>query len=357
MKSNFNSLSRRRFLTLTLSGAAATALAACVRPVAPAAAPAAVPAAPAAAAKPKVFAAYATPLEEPWPSIIHAALTAEKDAGTIDYRFQDNIGYKGDMDKVIRKEIESNKPDIIVGDAFGNEDIVAKAARDNPGVAFAFGMPGGPAEPNLSVFDNWIHEPAYLSGLIAGKLTKSNKIGVVAAMPIPEVNRIVNGFIQGAKETNKDVAVSVSYINSFFDPAVAKEAALAQVAAGADVLFAERFGVIDAAKEKGIPAFGAMKDQNELAPDTVVTGPVWSMRPTIQFLVNQVKKGAYTAQDLKDFSMMVKGGASLAPYHGWDAKLPADVKDLVKKRQDEIISGKFRVDINESDPAAAGAAK
>lgn len=332
---------------------AAVALAACAAP--PASAPAATTSsatAPAASSgKLKVFAAYATPLEEPWPSIIHAALTAEKDAGTIDYRYQDNIGYKGDMEQVLRKEIEQNKPDIIMGDAFGNEELVAKVAADNPKVAFAFGMPGGPANPNLSVFDNWIHEPAYLSGLIAGKLTKSNKVGVVAAMPIPEVNRIVNGFIEGVKENNKDAQVSVSYINSFFDPAQAKEAALAQVAAGADVLFAERFGVIEAAKEKGIPAFGSMKDQNELAPDTVVTGPVWNMRPTVQYLIDQVKKGAYTAQDLKDFSMMTKGGSSLAPYHGWESKLPADVKDLVKKKTDEITSGKFRVDINESDPA------
>lgn len=329
-----------------LIAVAAVALAACAAP--PAAAPASSGAA--ATSKLKVFAAYATPLEEPWPSIIHAALNAEKDAGTIDYRYQDNIGYKGDMEQVLRKEIEQNKPDIIMGDAFGNEELVAKVAADNPKVAFAFGMPGGPANPNLSVFDNWIHEPSYLSGLIAGKLTKSNKIGVVAAMPIPEVNRIVNGFIEGAKESNKDAQVSVSYINSFFDPAQAKEAALAQIAAGADVLFAERFGVIEAAKEKGIPAFGSMKDQNELAPDTVVTGPVWNMRPTVQYLIDQVKKGAYTAQDLKDFSMMTKGGSYLAPFHSWESKLPADVKDMVKKKTDEIIAGKFRVDINESDP-------
>ena len=342
-------ISRRRFIALTASAAALSACAAPLPRVVVTAAPAA--GASAMKAKPKVFAAYATPLEEPWPSIIHAALEEEAKAGNIEYKWQDNIGYKGDMDKVIRKEIESNKPDIFIGDAFGNEEIVAKAAKDNPEIAFAFGMPGGPANPNLSVFDNWIHEPAYLSGLIAGKLTKSNKIGVVAAMPIPEVNRIVNGFIQGAKESNKDANVTVTYLNSFFDPATAKEQALAQISAGADVLFAERFGVVDAAKEKGIPAFGAMKDQNSLAPDTVVTGPVWSMRPTVQYLVDQVRKGAYQAQDLKDFSMMVKGGASLAPYHGWESKLPDDVKALVKQRADEILAGKFRVDINESDPA------
>jgi basic membrane lipoprotein Med (substrate-binding protein (PBP1-ABC) superfamily) len=339
--------SRRQFIILA-TGAGATLLAACQAPRA--AAPAA-PAAPTAPAKLKAFGVYGTPLEEPWPSVIHAALLAEQEAGNIEYKWQDNIGYKGDMEKVLRKEIEQNKPDLIMGDGFGQEDQVIRVAKDNPDIAMVFGMPGGPVNPNLSVFDNWIHEPAYLSGLIAGKLSKSNKIGVVGAMPVPEVNRIVNAFIQGARETNPDSQVAVSFINSWFDPAQAKEAALAHIAAGADVLFAERFGVIEAAKENGLPAFGSMKDQNELAPDTVVTGPVWDMAPTVTYVLDQVKKGAYQAQDLKDFSMMVKGGASLAPFHSWESKLPQDVRDLVKQRTEEILNGKFRVDINESDPS------
>jgi basic membrane protein A and related proteins len=303
------------------------------------------------AAKLKVFAAYATPLEEPWDAVIHNALLKEKDAGTIEYKWQDNIGYSGDMEKVLRQVAEQDKPDIIFGDAFGNEELVSKVAKDYPKIAFIFGESNGPQNPNLSVFDNWIHEPAYLAGMIAGKLTKSNKIGVVAAMPIPEVNRIVNAFEQGAKETNKDADLRVSFINSFYDPAAAKEAALAHVAAGADVLYAERFGVIEAAKEKGIPAFGSLTDQNSLAPDTVVTSPVWDMHPTVQYVINQVKGGTYTAQDLKDFSMMGKGGASLAPYHNWDTKLSKDIQDLIAAKAADITSGKFRVDINEAAPA------
>lgn len=298
----------------------------------------------------QVFAAFATPLEEPWDGVIHKALLAEQEAGTIDYKWQDDIGYSGDMERVIRQEAEQNKPDIIIGDAFGNEEAVARVAKEFPDIAFVFGSGGGPVDPNLSVFDNWIHEPAYLSGLIAGRLTKSAKIGVVAAMPIPEVNRIVNAFIQGAREVNAASEVRVSYINSFYDPAAAKEAALAHISAGADVLYAERFGVIEAAKEQGLPAFGSLTDQNSLAPDTVVTGPVWDMRPTVQYVIKQVKAGAYTAQDLKDFSMMAKGGASLAPYHDWEQKLPQDVKDLVSQKMEAIKAGTFRVDINEADP-------
>ncbi|MCA9839484.1 MAG: BMP family ABC transporter substrate-binding protein, partial [Trueperaceae bacterium] len=213
-----------------------------------------------------------------------------------------------------------------------------------------FGSGLGPSEPNLSVFDNWIHEPAYLSGLIAGTLSESGVIGVVAGYPVPEVNRIVNAFVVGAQEANSDADVKVTFINSWFDPAAAKEAALAQIDAGADVLFAERFGVIEAAQEKGLYAFGSMSDQNSLAPETVVTGPVWHMEPTVQYIIRQVAGGTYTAQDLKDFSMMAKGGASLAPLHGFESSLPAELVDMVKNREQEILTGLYRVPINEEAP-------
>jgi basic membrane lipoprotein Med (substrate-binding protein (PBP1-ABC) superfamily) len=200
------------------------------------------------------------------------------------------------------------------------------------------------------VFDNWIHEPAYLCGLIAGKMTKTNTVGAVAAMDIPEVARLVNAFYQGAKEANPNIKRKTTFIGSFFDPPKAKEAALAQIAAGVDVIFAERFGVIEAAKEKGILAISNMSDQSELAPDTVITGPIWDMWPTVQAAVKQVHGDAYTASDFGAFSFMAKGGSYLAPYHGWDAKLPADVKQLVADKQAAILAGSFRVNVDENTP-------
>ncbi|MBX3080604.1 MAG: BMP family protein [Anaerolineae bacterium] len=301
--------------------------------------------------KPLVVGIYATPLEEPWPNVIHQALLAAETAGEITYKHTDNIGYSGDMEKVLRDTAEKDSPALIIGDGFGNEEAIRAVAADYPNIAFAFGSELGPSEPNLSVFDNWIHEPAYLCGLIAGSVTKSNIIGVVAAMPIPEVNRLVNAFEQGAKEANEKVEIRVTYINSFFDPATAKEAALAQIDAGADVLYAERFGVIEAAAERKVLVFGNMSDQNSLAPEYVVTGPVWSMTPTVEYLLKQIKGGTYTAQDLKDFSMMAKGGSSLAPLHDFEKSLPKEVLDLVNKRLEELKAGKFRVEINEKAPA------
>jgi basic membrane protein A len=307
-----------------------------------------------AAAKLSVFGAFATAIEEPWDGVIHAALQKEEQAGRIDYKFVDDIGYSGDMERQLREVAEADKPDVIFGDAFGNEEAVRRVASDFPDIAFVFGSGGGPSEPNFSVFDNWIHEPAYLSGLIAGKLTKTNTLGVVGGYPVPEVNRIVNAFVQGAQEANPKVETKVSFINSWFDPAAAKEAALAQIDAGADVLFAERFGVIEAAKEHGLLSFGNMSDQRSLAPTSVITGPVWNMEPTVGFVLNQVGKGSYTAQDLKDFSMMGKGGASLATINtAVKGGIPAAVESLVAKREAEIKSGAFRVNIDEAQPSGS----
>ena len=304
-----------------------------------------------------VFGAYATAIEEPWDGVIHAALNKAQEEGKIEYTYTDDIGYAGDMERILREVADEVQPNVIFGDAFGNEEAVRRVAADYPEIAFVFGSGGGPAEPNFSVFDNWIHEPAYLSGMLAGGLTESNVVGVVGGLPVPEVNRIVNAFIAGAEAVNPEVDVKTSFINSWFDPAAAKEAALAQVDAGADVLFAERFGVIEAAAENGLYSFGNMSDQTELAPESVVSGPVWNMNPTVEYIINQVGGGTYTSQDLKDFSMVAKGGATLAPINEVvEGGIPADLIEQVQAKEQEIITGLFRVDIDEAQPPASSAA-
>src|SRR5512143_954002 len=104
---------------------------------------------------PSVFGAYATAIEEPWDGVIHSALQKAQKDGRISYDFTDDIGYAGDMERVLREVAEQKKPAIIFGDAFGNEEAVRRVAKDFPEIAFVFGSGGGPAEPNFSVFDNW----------------------------------------------------------------------------------------------------------------------------------------------------------------------------------------------------------
>jgi basic membrane lipoprotein Med (substrate-binding protein (PBP1-ABC) superfamily) len=318
---------------------------------APTVAPAPATAVPAPVAKKiKVFGAFATPLEEPWDGVVHAAIKKASDEGKIDYTFIENIGYAGDMERVLREACEKEKPDIIIGDSYGNEEAARRVALDYPQIAFVFGSGGGPVDPNFSVFDNWLHEPGYLAGMLAAGMSKKGMIGIVAAMPVPEVNRIVNAFQDGAKEVNPKIKTSITYINNWFDPAAAKEAALAQIAQGADVLYAERFGVVDAAKEKGVWSIGMMSDQNELAPDLVLTSVEWNWTPSIEYLIKVVGAGAYTAQDLKDFSMFAKGGSLLAPYHNTESKIPAELLTKINDKAKAIKNGEFRVDINDGAP-------
>lgn len=300
----------------------------------------------------KIYAIFSTPAEEPWVSVITAACEKLVEEGRAEFAYSDALGYAGDYERVLREVAEQQKPDIITGDSFGNEEAARRVAKDFPEIAFVFGSGLGPAEPNFSVFDNWIHEPAYLLGMLAGGLTKTDKVGVVGGVPVPEVNRITNAFIRGAKDYNPDVTVYVTFINSWFDPAKAKEDALAQIELGADVMYAERFGVIEAAAENGLWAFGQMNDQHELAPDYVVSSSVWNLTPTFEYVLATLEAGVYTAQDLKDFSMMGKGGAFLAPYYGLEAKLPADLLAAVEAKRLEILNGAFRVDIDESTPGA-----
>ncbi len=302
------------------------------------------------AGKLKVFAAFATPIEEPWDGVIHRALLKAQEDGMIDYTYTDHIGYSGDMERVLREICEKEAPALILGDAFGNEEAVRRVAADYPEIAFAFGSGMGPVEPNFSVFDNWIHEPGYLMGMYAGGLSKTGKVGIVGPYPVAEATRVINAFRAGAREMNPDVTFMITWINSWYDPAAAKEAAQAHIDNGADIIYGYPFGAIEAAANAGLYTFGMMEDQNSLAPDYVVTSAVWNMTPTVEYLIKQIKAESYTAMDLKDFSMFAKGGAILAPLHGLESKIPAELVTKVTEKEEAIRTGAFRVDINEAIP-------
>jgi basic membrane protein A and related proteins len=212
------------------------------------------------------------------------------------------------------------------------------------------GSSGKPQEPNFGVFDNFIKEPAYLSGMIAGGLTKSNKIGMVGGYPIPEVNRLMNAFIAGAKEVNPKIEFTVSFINSWFDPPKAKEAAFAMIDKGADILYAERFGVSDAAKERGKLAVGNVIDTQDKYPDTVVASALWNMEPTIDLAIKTVKAGKFKAEDYGQYSMMKFKGSELAPLGTFAGKVPAELMAKVKAREQAILDGKFNVKVNDGQP-------
>ena len=168
----------------------------------------------AAQSKTKVAAVYTVPFEQQWVSRIHKALKAAEARGEIEYKASENVS-NADYERVMR-EYATGGSNLIVGEAFAVEAAARKVAKDFPKVSFLLGSSGKPQPPNFSVFDNYIQEPAYLSGMVAGGVTKTNKIGMVGGFPIPEVNRLMNAFMAGATEVNPKDEFPVSFINWWF---------------------------------------------------------------------------------------------------------------------------------------------
>ena len=259
------------------------------------------------------------------------------------------------MERILREVAEIDVPDIIFGDAFGNEEAVRAVAADYPDIAFVFGSGGGPAEPNLSVFDNWIHEPAYLSGMLAGGLTKSGVIGVVGGMPVPEVNRLVNAFIAGAEGGQPRGGGQGQLHQQLVRPGRGQGSRPGpdRRRRGRPLRRALRRHR-GRRRERRLRLRQHERPERSWPPTTSSPAPVWNMQPTVEYVVNQVDGGTYTAQDLKDFSMFAKGGAALAPIATELVReVPAELVEQVTARESEIKSGIFRVDINESTPAGS----
>ncbi|MFT3848777.1 MAG: BMP family protein [Propionivibrio sp.] len=296
----------------------------------------------------KVAAIYTVPFEQQWVSRIHKALKAAEARGEIEYKATENVA-NADYERVMR-EYATGGNQLILGEVFGVEAAARKVAKDFPKTAFVMGSSGKPQAPNFSVFDNFIQEPAYLSGLIAGGMTKSNKIGLVGGFPIPEVNRLMNAFMAGAKETNPKVEFSVSFINSWFDPPKAKEASFAMIDKGVDLMYAERFGVSDAAKEKGILAIGNVIDTQPQYPDTVVASALWNMEPSVDRAIKLVKDGKFAAEDYGIYSTMKYKGSELAALGTFEKKVPAEIVAKVKAREKEILDGRYTVKVDDGQP-------
>ena len=299
----------------------------------------------------KVAAIYSVPFEQQWVSRIHKALKAAEARGEIEYKASENVA-NADYERVMREYATAGNA-LIVGEAFPIEAAARKVAKDFPKVSFLMGSSGKPTAPNFSVFDNYIQEPAYLSGMIAGGMTKTNKIGLVGGFPIPEVNRLMHAFMNGARETNPKVEFSVSFINSWFDPPKAKEAAFAMIDKGADVMYAERFGVSDAAKEKNKLAIGNVINTQDKYPDTVIASALWNMEPTIDRALKLVKERKFTAEDYGQYSMMKFKGSELSPLGTFESKVPADIKAKVKAKQEAVLAGKYTVKVDDTQPKAA----
>ena len=306
----------------------------------------------AAGSKLKVAGIYTVPIQQKWVARLHLALDAAAKRGEIEYVYSESTA-NTDYVRVMREYCDSGMQ-MIVGEAFGISKEARKVADDYPEISFLMGDPFKPHGDNFSVFDNYIHEPCYLMGIIAGHMTKANKIGMVGGYAIGEVNRLFHAFMNGARSVKPEIQFKVTFIGSWYDPPKAKEAAFAQIEAGVDIMYAERAGVVDACREKGILAFGNVNDMNkeENGENVVVTSALWHMENAINHAIGLVKSGNFKAEEYHSWTMMAKGGATLAPYYEFENKISSDVKAQVAKLSDDILAGNFVVEINDEEPTS-----
>jgi basic membrane protein A and related proteins len=240
-----------------------------------AAAPAAAPApAPAAAEAPKVEPlkvafAYVGPVGDGGWTFAHdnarKAMLAEF-GDKVESTFVEGVPESADAERVMR-DMASQGNKMVFGTTFGYMEPMLKVAADFPDVKFEHAT-GYKTAANMRTYDSRTYEGAYMAGVIAGAMTKSNTLGVVASIPIPEVIRNINSFTLGAQSVNPKITTKVVWVNGWFDPPKETEAATSLINGGADVLMqnTDSPAVLKTAEEKGKRAFGWDSDMTAYGP-------------------------------------------------------------------------------------------
>ena len=278
-------LSKLTFKIAALTAVASAALVGCGKKEEPAPAPAPAAAASAPAPKPeplKIAFAYVGPVGDGGWTFAHdnARKALEKEFGDkIKTSFAENVPESADAERVIRDmATQGNK--LIFGTTFGYMEPMLKIAPDFKDVKFEHAT-GFKTADNMRTYDSRTYEGAYMAGIIAGKMTKSNTLGVVASIPIPEVIRNINSFTLGAQSVNPKVKTKVVWVNGWFDPPKETEAATSLMNGGADVLFqnTDSPAVLKAAEAKGKRAFGWDSDMTAYGPKAHLASAVINWGP------------------------------------------------------------------------------
>ncbi len=281
-------LQKRSLLKIAaLTAVASAALVGCGKKEepAPVAKPAPVASAPAPAPKPeplKIAFAYVGPVGDGGWTFAHdnARKAVEKEFGDkVKTSFVENVPESADAERVLRDmATQGNK--LVFGTTFGYMEPMLKVAPDFKDVKFEHATGYKQAE-NMRTYDSRTYEGAYMAGVIAGKMTKSNTLGVVASVPIPEVIRNINSFTLGAQSSNPKIKTKVIWVNEWFNPPKETEAATALINGGADVLFqnTDSPAVLKTAQEKGKRAFGWDSDMTAYGPKAHLASAVINWGP------------------------------------------------------------------------------
>ena len=335
-----------RFAALT--AVASAALVGCGKKEEPKPAPAPAPVAAAPATPPpppkpeplKIAFAYVGPVGDGGWTFAHdnARKAIEKEFGDkVKTSFVENVPESADAERVLR-DMASQGNKLIFGTTFGYMEPMLKVAPDFKDVKFEHAT-GYKQADNMRTYDSRTYEGAYMAGIIAGKMTKSNTLGIVASIPIPEVIRNINAFTLGAQSTNPKVKTKVVWVNGWFDPPKETEAATALINGGADVLFqnTDSPAVLKTAEAKGKRAFGWDSDMTAYGPkahlaSAIINWGPYYIKATKEALDGSWKGGGGVWYGVKEGAIDI---VSIAE------DVPADTKAKVEEVKKGLVDGSF----------------
>jgi basic membrane protein A and related proteins len=254
---------------------------------------------PAASGPMKVAFAYVGPVGDAGWTFAHDRARKEVEAelsGRVKTSFVENVPEAADAERVIRDMVEQGNT-LIFGTTFGYMEPMLKVAADNKAVRFEHATGYKTAE-NLRTYDSRTFEGAYLAGVIAGSMTKTKTLGVVASIPIPEVIRNIDSFTLGAQTMNPDVKTKVVWVNKWFDPPKEREAAKALLDQGADVLMqnTDSSAVLQAAEKAGKMAFGWDSDMSKFGPTAHLASAIINWAPYYEKAMRDALDGTWKTE-------------------------------------------------------------
>ena len=340
-------LQKRSLLKIAaLTAVASAAMVGCGKKEEPAPAPAPAPAASAPApAKPdplKIAFAYVGPVGDGGWTFAHdnARKALEKEFGDkIVTSFVENVPEGADAERVVRDmATQGNK--LIFGTSFGYMEPMLKVAPDFKDVKFEHAT-GYKQADNLRTYNSRTYEGAYMAGVIAGKMSKTGTLGVVASVPIPEVIRNINAFTLGAQTGNPKIKTKVVWVNEWFNPPKETEAATSLINGGADILFqnTDSPAVLKTAQDKGKRAFGWDSDMTAYGPKAHLASSTINWAPYYIKATKDALEGTWKSEGDTEYG--VKEGAIDLVSIAED--VPADVKAKVEEVKAGLKDGSFSI--------------
>lgn len=245
--------------------------------------------------------------------------------------FVENVPESADAERVM-KDLASQGNKLIFGTTFGYMDPMLKVAQDFKDVKFEHAT-GYKTSENLRTYDSRTYEGAYMAGIVAGSMTKSNTLGIVGSVPIPEVIRNINSFTLGAQSVNPKVKTKVVWVNEWFNPPKETEAATSLINGGADILFqnTDSPAVLKTAEEKGKRAFGWDSDMTAYGPKAHLASAVINWGPYYIKATQDYMAGTWTGGSGSWWGVK-EGAIDLV-------SIAADVPDTAKAKVEEVKKG------------------